>query len=163
MDSVARLYLKRAEDEFLMAGNDMRISTEIGIKDMLGVPREKTFFSSVITHAYYAIFYCAKAYLLSKGIRTRPPEEHRKTYEAFVSFVEGGVLDSELLSIYEDAMLKAETLLEIFFEEKRKRGRFTYNIKSEANLPYARESISNAKKFVSSMKSIMEKGDNPWQ
>lgn len=156
MDSVVSLYLKRAEDEFLMSGNDMRISTEPKLKDMLGIPQEKTFFNSVITHAYYAIFYCAKAYLLSKGISTKPPEEHKKTYEAFAEFVGKGIIGRELLSIYEDAITKAEVLLDIFLTEKRKRGRFTYNIRSEANLPYAKESISNAKKFISSLKVIIE-------
>jgi len=156
MDSLAKLYLKRAEDEFLMSGNDMRISIEPALKDILGILHEKTFFSSVITHAYYSIFYSAKAYLLTKGISTRPPEEHKKTYEAFAEFVNKGVIDRELLLIYEDAMVKAETLLEIFFGEKRKRGRFTYNIRSEANLPYARESVDNAKKFASSLRAIID-------
>ena len=99
MDSLVRLYLKRAEDEFIMSGSDMRISTETSVKEMLGIPQDKTFFSSVITHAYYAIFYCAKAYLLTKGIRTKPPEEHKKTYEAFAEFVNRGIIDRELLSI----------------------------------------------------------------
>ena len=156
MGSEVRLYLIRAEDEFLLSRNDMRISTDSWLKEELGIPKEKTFFSSVITHAYYSIFYCAKAYLLSKGIKTKPPEEHKKTYEGFAEFVKKGVLDKELLSIYEDAIVKAEALLDIFLLEKRKRGFFTYNMKSEANMPYAEESINNARKFISSLKAVIE-------
>jgi uncharacterized protein (UPF0332 family) len=158
MDSGVRVYIKRAEDEFLLSEKDMRISTEENLKGILGIPREKTFFYSVITHAYYAVFYSAKAYLLSKGIKTEPPEEHRKTYEEFEKFVNSGTLDRELLLIYEDAIGKSDSLLSIFSTEKRKRGFFTYNIKSEANLPYARDSVNNARKFVSTIKALIERG-----
>jgi uncharacterized protein (UPF0332 family) len=156
MDSEVRLFLQRAQDEFLLSENDMKISTEENIKDILGIPPRKTFFSSVINHAYYAIFNCAKAYLLSKGIRTKPPKVHKKTYMEFAKFVDSGELDMELLRIYEDVMGKSEVLLDIFFREKRKRGIFTYSIKSEVNLTYARDSISNARKFVSTIMAVLE-------
>lgn len=81
MDSEVNLYLERAEDEFLLAENDMKASTDIKVKEMLGLQKEKTFFHSVIAHAYYAIFYCAKAYLLSKGIKTEAPEEHLMNFQ----------------------------------------------------------------------------------
>src|SRR3989344_2645267 len=149
MDSEVNLYLMRAEDEFLLARKDMQISIEIKIKEILGIQKDKTFFYSVITHAYYAIFYCAKAYLLSKGIKTEVPEEHKKTYNQFSKFVNSGILDKELLKIYESEIIKADSLLKIFKVEKKKRGIFTYNIKSEANIPYAQESLENARKFIS--------------
>ena len=155
MDSEVNLYLIRAEDEFMLAEKDMKISTDIKLKAALGIPKEKTFFYSVITHAYYSIFYSAKAYLLSKGIKTEPPEEHKKTYREFSKFVRNGILDKELLKIYEDAIEKADSLLKIFKLEKKKRGIFTYNIKSEANLPYAKESIDNARKFISMIKIVI--------
>lgn len=156
MDSEVRLYLQRAEDEFLLSEKDMRISIEEKLKEILGIPQRKTFFNSVINHAYYAIFNCAKAYLLSKGVRTKPPKVHKKTYAEFAKFVDSGELDMELLRIYEDVMGKSEVLLDIFFTEKRKRGIFTYNVKSEANLSYARDSVNNARKFVSTITAILE-------
>lgn len=155
MGSEAELYALRAEDEFLLAEKDMLISTDAKVKAELGIPLGKTFFYSVISHAYYSIFYCAKAYLFSKGIKTAPPEEHKKTFDAFKKFVNIGVIDSELLRIYEDAVIKADVLLDIFRLEKKKRGRFTYNLKSEANIPYAKESIENARKFVSNVKALL--------
>ena len=157
MDSEVNLYLLRAEDEFLLAENDMKLSTDFKVKELLGIQKDKTFFHSVITHSYYSIFHCAKAYLLSKGIKTRVPDEHKKTYYEFAKFVENGILDKELLQIYTEEIEKADYLLRILKLEKKKRGFFTYNIKSEANIPYANESIENARKFVSIIKKILER------
>jgi hypothetical protein len=69
-------------------------------------------------------------------------------------FVKDGMLNYELLKIYEHEIIKADALLQIFKLEKGKRGNFIYNIKSEANLPYAKESIENAKKFISIIKGL---------
>jgi uncharacterized protein (UPF0332 family) len=101
----------------------------------------------VISHAYFSIFYSAKAYLISKGIKTSAPEEHKKTYEEFKRLVDEKIVDRELLELYDDAIMKAESLLEIFHSEKKKRGHFTYNVQSEANKPYAEKSVANAKKI----------------
>jgi putative endonuclease len=125
----------------LLANTNFNISTEIELKDILSIPHEKTFFNDVISQAYYSIFYAAKAYLLNNGIKTMPPEEHKKTYKSFKKFVQSGKIDKELLEIYETESEKAEVLLKILFEEKRKRGIFTYNVKSEANIPSTKESI----------------------
>ena len=78
-----------------------------------------TFYSAVISHAYYCIFYSAKAYLLKKGIKINAPEEHRKTYEAFKELTDKGELDVELLKLYEKMLVKADTLLGIFRIEKK--------------------------------------------
>ncbi|MBS3140637.1 hypothetical protein J4405_00660 [Candidatus Woesearchaeota archaeon] len=156
MDSEVELYLIRAEDEFLLAEKDFQMSTDEKIKEILGILKEKTFFYSTITHAYYSIFYAAKSYLLSKNIKTEAPEEHKKTYDEFSKFVKNGVLDRELLRIYDEELMKSDSLLKIFRIEKKKRGYFTYNIKSEANLPYAKESIDNARVFISKIKVIVK-------
>lgn len=83
------------------------------------------------------------------------PEEHKKTYEEFQRIVLSGELDASLLYLYEAEIIKAEALLNIFFQEKKKRGIFTYNVQSEANIPYAQESLRNSKKFVSLIKAII--------
>jgi uncharacterized protein (UPF0332 family) len=155
MDSEVNLYLLRAEDEFLLSQKDLQISTDDKAKDFLGIPKDKTFYYSVISHAYYSIFYAAKAYLLNKGIKTKVPNEHKKTFKEFKKFVKEGILDKELLEIYETEIIKADFLLKIFQSEKKKRGTFTYQMKSEANLPFARESIENARKFISNIKVII--------
>ncbi|MFH1365756.1 MAG: HEPN domain-containing protein [archaeon] len=155
MDSEVNLYLLRAEDEFLLSQKDLQVSTDDKTKDFLGIPKDKTFYYSVISHAYYSIFYAAKAYLLTKGIKTKVPNEHKKTFKEFEKLVKEGVLDKELLKIYEAEIIKADFLLKIFQSEKKKRGTFTYQIKSEANLPFAEESIDNARKFISNIKAIV--------
>lgn len=155
MDSEAKLYLERAENKLLLAKTNFDISIEKTIKEFLNIPKDKTFFNDVISDAYYAIFYATNSYLITKGVKTSPPEEHKKTYDYFLEFVKSGELNKELLEIYETESSKAESLLKIFFDEKRKRGIFTYNIKSEANIPFATESINNARKFVSAINSLI--------
>jgi len=129
MVSEAKLYLQRSEDEILLSKKDLDLSIDKETKEFLGIPEKKTFYYSVISHAYYSIFYAAKSYLFLKGIITQAPDEHQKTYEKFKTFVEKGILDNELLRIYENEISKAESLSNIFFLERDKRGRFTYNIK----------------------------------
>jgi len=85
--------------------------------------------------------------ILAKGIKTKPPEEHRKTFEEFSHFVENGVLDVELLRIYKSMIIKADTLLGIFGAEKEKRGRFTYRKMPQANREPAKESAGNGEFF----------------
>ncbi len=157
MVSEINLYLKRAEDKVLLAKTVFEISTKNETKKFLGLSQDKTFFNDIISLSYYSIFYSAKAYLISKGIKTGPPEEHRKTYEEFARFVKIGILDKELMDIYENAVAEAEILLNIFFLGKRDRGRFTYNVNSNANLPFAKDSIENAKKFTRDLTTIIKR------
>ena len=99
MDSEAELLLLRSEDEILLAVTEMKLSTEKEAKESLGIQHNKTFFHSVISHSYYAIFYSAKAYLLSKGIKTKTPNEHIKTYLELKKLVKEGIFSKELLDM----------------------------------------------------------------
>lgn len=155
MGSLADAYLARAGNELILAKINLEISTNDKYKEIFMIEKTRTFFNDVISQVYYSIFYAAKAFLLSKNIETKPPEEHKKTYEEFKKFVVNGEINKILLEIYETETIKAESLLKIFFSEKKKRGEFTYNLKSEANLPYANESLENAKKFISLIKAII--------
>lgn len=156
MDSEWKIYLIRAENNLVLAKANFDISIKNELKNMLGIALDKTFFNDVISESYYSIFYSAKAYLLFNKIKTSPPEEHKKTYDEFKKLVESGKIDKELLKIYDAEAEKAEALLKIFFDEKRKRGNFTYHIKSEANIPKAEESINNARKFAKTIKRLLE-------
>ncbi|MGE0792886.1 MAG: HEPN domain-containing protein [Candidatus Woesearchaeota archaeon] len=118
--------------------------------------KEDTYYSAVISHTYYSIFYATKAYLLSKNIKTKMPNEHKKTYEEFSKFVESGELDIELLKIYKEILIRADNLLGIFKIEKIKRGDFTYKRISQANKEPAEKSIKNAKIFFKHIFSILE-------
>ncbi|MDO8480823.1 MAG: HEPN domain-containing protein [Nanoarchaeota archaeon] len=156
MDS--NLSIHRAENEYKLAGIIFKISENPELQTKtFGIRDPETYFSAVISHSYYSIFFAAKAYLLKKGIAVVAPEEHRKAYEAFKGFVDSGELDVELLKIYQQALVRAEVLLGIFKEEKKKRGTFTYRILPQANREPARESMEHAKIFLNAMQAVCEK------
>jgi uncharacterized protein (UPF0332 family) len=154
MDPLIKLYFERAENEIVLSEMIFKVSSDEKQKEFLKIGKDFTFYSAVINHSYYSIFYCAKAYLLSKGIKVKMPKEHKNAYRAFANFVKRGIVDKELLKIYEDAMIKADSLLQIFKAEKGKRGLFTYEKLPQANKQPAFESLENAKKFFKSVYNI---------
>ena len=158
MDSDIKLLLERAENELDLAKVIFTTTEDKSIQTgVFHLSKIQTFYSSVISHSYYCIFYSAKAYLLMKGIKTEAPEVHKKTFEGFKKFVNEGVVSEELLKIYEDVLIKAETLLGIFKSEKKKRGEFTYQKIAQANREPANQSLENAKTFFSNILRICSK------
>lgn len=158
MDSMVEIFLDRANNELLGAESFKKLSEDVNAKKEFALPETITFYSSVISHSYYAIFYAAKAILLTKGIKTSSPEIHKKTYEEFErQFVSTGILDVKLLDIYKKMVVKADELLEIFKDEKWKRGNFTYRTIPQANKEPAEESIRNAKTFVANIASVIRR------
>ncbi len=152
MGSLTNIYLERSENEIFAAGSLKKLSNDLKAKQGFELPAGITFYSAVISHSYYAIFYAAKAMLLTKGIKTESPEIHRKTIEAFEThLVRTGILGVKLLRIYRTAAIQADSLLEIFKEEKWKRGNFTYRTIPQANEKPAEDSLKNAKTFVSNI------------
>ena len=124
--------------------------------DSFKLEKEFTFYSSVISHAYYTIFYAAKAILMEQGVGTDAPEVHKKTLEAFEThLVKTGKLDIKLLRIYRKIVVRADALLEIFSSEKRKRGEFTYQKLPQANREPAQESLENALFFFKHIHTIV--------
>jgi len=161
MDLMISVYLKRAENEFLTAEKLKEMSESDKVRAFMEIPQEMTFYSAVISHAYYSIFYSAKAILLTKKIKTSSPEVHRKTFDAFKEqFVDTGILDVKLLEIYKRMVVRADELLEIFREEKRKRGDFTYKTIPQANQAPAEDSLNNSKTFLSNIKKVIEKNNH---
>ena len=79
MDSMVEIFLERADNEILVAESLKTLSGEVNIKEEFKLPSKITFYSAVISHSYYAIFYSAKAILLTKNINTSAPEVHKKT------------------------------------------------------------------------------------
>lgn len=149
MDSKADMYFKRAKTELETAEILDKLSENKELKQNFVISPESTYYSGVISHAYYSIFYSAKAMLLTKNIETEAPEVHKKTLDAFKKeFIDTGLLDAKLLVIYKQMIVRAESLLEIFRVEKKKRGDFTYNTIPQANQEPAEESVKNAKEFI---------------
>ena len=158
MDSLSKLYMERSENELRLAKALLMLSEDEIIKKQLQAEPADTFYSAVISHAYYAIFYATKALLLTKGIDPKPPEIHKRTYEEFKKeFVDTGILDVELLKIYNEMIVTADELLNIFEREKWKRGHFTYRTIPQANQPFANESVEHARKFLQNIFAIMKK------
>lgn len=141
MDLEVRLYAERAENEMRLANAIFILSENKNIKSMLKANENDTFYSAVISHAYYSI----------------PPDVHKRTYEEFKkNFVDTGILDVELLKIYKTMIVRADELLFLLERERKKRGQFTYHTIAQANIPYAEESIRNARKFVENIVEVMK-------
>lgn len=157
MDSKVKLYLERAENELRLAKAIFNLSEKENLKIELEANPNDTFYSGVISHAYYAIFYSAKAYLVFKRIKIPEQGQHQAVYYIFKKFVKKGIVEEELLEIYEDVKIMAETLLEIFEIEEEKRASFTYKTTAQANIEPAKESIQNTIKFLSNIKKVLEK------
>lgn len=155
MDSLTNIYFERSENEIFAAESLKKLSEDKKTKQDFELPSDMTFYSSVISHSYYAIFYAAKAILLTIGVKTESPEIHRKTFEEFEEhLVITGMLDVKLLKIYKTMVMRADSLLEIFKDEKWKRGNFTYRTLPQANKGPAENSLKNAKIFVSNILKI---------
>lgn len=158
MDSMVEVYSKRADNELLAANSLKKLSESPESKRDFSLPEDITFYSAVISHSYYSIFYAAKAILLTKGITTHSPEIHKRTFDEFKkNFVDTGILDLKLLEIYMKMVVRADELLEIFREEKSKRGRFTYSTIPQANSEPADDSLKNARIFVYNIAQIIRK------
>lgn len=157
MSDDAELYLQRAENELIAAQMLFEVSSNpILQKEQFKLEKEFTFYSTVISHSYYSIFYSAKAILIKNDIKTEAPEVHKKTLEAFEKdLVNSGKLDIELLNIYQKMIVRADALLGIFFMEKRKRGEFTYQTLPQANKEPAEESLKNALFFFKNINKIL--------
>ncbi len=157
MDLTTKNFLDRSENELIIAETLRDISNDSKKKEFLKIPLEISFYSAVISHSYYAIFYSAKAILLTKDIKTTFPEVHKKTYDEFDNnFVKTGIIDVKLLEIYQKMIIRADHLLEIFKDLKFKRGLFTYQTISQANKEYAEDSLKNAKLFVNNITKIVK-------
>ena len=98
MDSKAEMYLKRARTEIDSAVILFQASEDRKLKEDLQVHEDSTFYSGVIAHAYYSIFYTVKALLLTANIETEAPEVHKKTFDNFKKvFIDTGLLDAKFL------------------------------------------------------------------
>jgi len=157
MDFEHKIYLERAQNEMNLSKMIQKISDDKDLQISVFGVKEDTYYSATISHAYYSIFYAAKAYLFLKGTKTNAPEEHKKTFDAFSKLVDEGIIDGELLKIYQNILIKADTLLHIFELEKGKRGRFTYKRIPQANQEPAQESIKNAQFFYTNIFELCEK------
>lgn len=155
MDSKYKIFIERSLNELNLAKIIFFISENNNIQSSFPVTKTDTYFSAVISHSYYSIFYAAKSYLINKGIEISAPEEHKKTYNELKELSVKGIIDNELLRIYEDVLIQANSLLKIFKIEKAKRGDFTYKTLNQANVEPAKQSLINAEIFFKHMNLLV--------
>ena len=156
MDSRVSLWLDRASNELSAAQALHRISQDAVLKKELVLPAPTTFYSSVIGHAYYAIFYAARAALLTQKVEIRPPDIHNKVYNQFrQAFFDTGKLDKHLLTSYTSVLVRAADLLNVMKVEKKKRGDFIYETAPQANKDPAEDSLTNANLFISHIRTFI--------
>ncbi|MBI2151265.1 HEPN domain-containing protein [Candidatus Woesearchaeota archaeon] len=77
------LNFSKAENELKHAEAAFKISFNDSIKKELELLETDTFYSGVISHAYYAIFFAAKALLIKEKVITKSPNIHKATLDAF--------------------------------------------------------------------------------
>ena len=158
MKDTAKLYIQRAENEFVVAQMLFNISADERLqREQFKLEKDFTFYSSAISHSYYCIFYSARAILEENNIKVESREIHKKTLIAFQNnLVRTGKLDVKLLQIYKKIVIRADELLGILSAEKRKRGEFTYQKLPQANKEPADESIANASVFFKTINRILK-------
>ncbi len=158
-NSIVQSHLKwqKAVHDLSLAEGLLKISTDKKIKDSLDYPDDTTFYDWVIVSSYYSIFHATQALLGIKKIKITGRLHHATMIAFAKQFIINNELAEELFLIYEDAEQKARDLLDIFEEEKTKRGLFQYHRLSRNNLQPAKESIENAKAFLNAVQEILAK------
>ena len=158
MDSTIKNYIERSDNEIIIAVSLLRLSEDKDAKKYFNIDDWQTFYSAVISHSYYSIFYAAKAILLTKGIKTFAPDVHNNTIASFKeNLVDTGILDVKLLEIYSKLVVRADELLGIFAREKSKRGDFTYKTLPQAHKIPSDDSLKNAQIFNMNIKKVINK------
>lgn len=151
---LVHLKFSKAENDLILS----KILFDISTKNP-EISGKRTFFDWVVVSSYFSIFNSAQALLGLKQIKI-VERRHYATLIAFAKhFISTKELEDELFLIYENAEIKAQELLDIFEEEKTKRGIFQYNRLSRDNVEPAKESIENATKFVETIRLILTKNN----
>jgi uncharacterized protein (UPF0332 family) len=161
-----KFFLDNAENSLDSAKLLFNVSTNDSIKNDLGFP-DFNGFLWVINSSYYSMFYMARALLEKNGIKIkRDFSIHSITFDSLVYyFYLTGKLQKKLIEDLEEAREeaseilgneKAKQLIEDYFHEKRKRGRFTYEMGTIAMRNKAETSLKRAKLFNEEIRKIIE-------
>jgi uncharacterized protein (UPF0332 family) len=121
----------------------------------------------VINTGYYSMFYMARALLESEGIKIKTDNSiHLVTFNALVYyFYLTGKIQKNLIEEFKEAgeeaaetlgKDKAKTLIEDYFYEKDKRGRFTYEMGEIAIKNKAETSLKRAINFNEEIRKIID-------
>jgi len=158
-------FMKNARDSLDTAGLLYDVSTSEELRERTGYP-DFNGFLWVINSSYYSMFYMARALLESDGIRVRTQMSvHAVVFDTLVQyFYCTGKLERTFVQDLEDAKndsaellgrVKAKELIDDYYHEKRKRGRFTYELGITAMRNKARTSLERAKRFNEEVRKMV--------
>ncbi len=114
----------------------------------------------VIVISYYSMYYIANAVLYKMGYKVGEKISHKVTADALIVFVRKKLAGS-LLESYEEireealAGIRADSLLESFDFERKKRGLIQYQTKEVEKHSKAKTSLERAKEFMFEMEKLL--------
>ena len=164
------------EIEFFIGNSQKSLSTAQLLYDVsTNIKMQETYnqkdfdgFLWVINTSYYSMFYITRAILEKDGIKLKGDLSiHMLTFDALAHyFYFTGKLQKQLMEAYAEAEKeasellgkeKAHTLVEDYFNEKEKRGRFTYHMGEKALQSKAKTSLDRAKNFFEEIRTLIVK------
>ncbi|HLC57717.1 MAG TPA: hypothetical protein VJH95_04045 [Candidatus Nanoarchaeia archaeon] len=120
----------------------------------------------IIVTAYYSMFYIANAVLYKLGYKVGDKIAHKITNDALIVFVRNKLKQSlieDYEEVKEEALLlarnKAESLIEDFELERKKRGFIQYQTKEVEKGSKAETSLKRAKQFLFEMNALLSEKD----
>ncbi len=141
---------------FHVLKNNAKESLEVA--DMLA--KENVSDLWVIVTSYYSMYYSANAVLYKLGYKVGDKISHKVTADSLIVYVRKKLKDA-LLEEYEEAQsealagIKADTLLEGFDFERRKRSVIQYETKEFEKHSKAKTSLQRAKTFLFEMEKLL--------
>ncbi|MEK6952378.1 MAG: hypothetical protein AABX29_05155 [Nanoarchaeota archaeon] len=140
-------------------------STNQRLKHSLGFPEFNSFLW-VVNSSYYSMFYMARALFEKNGIKIKTElSVHEVTFNALVYyFYLTRKLEKSIVESFQEASEeakdilgkeKAKVLIEDYYSEKDKRGRFTYEMGEVAMRNKAQTSLERAKRFNEEIRKLL--------
>ena len=164
------VYLQNAERSFATASLLLSVSDSPELKKTNKMEPEFETYVWVLVASYYSMFYAANALLAKIGLKTAEKMAHKVTSDALVVyFILNNKLAKSLYESYRESMsqamdltkqdmetfiIKAEKLASSLEDERRKRGKFQYNMKIEMKRSKAFTSMERAREFLSEIRIL---------
>ncbi|MCX6816054.1 MAG: hypothetical protein NT120_04350 [Candidatus Aenigmarchaeota archaeon] len=167
------IYMQNAERSFATASLLLDISDSSELKKANKMEPDFETYIWVLVASYYSMFYAANALLAKSGLRTSEKIAHKATSDALVVyFILNNKLAKSMYESYQESMSiamdltkqdmetfmkKAESLASALEDERRKRGKFQYNMKLEMKRSKAVTSLERAREFIKEIRTLVRK------
>lgn len=165
-------FLEHAQKSLRTGAVIFDVSTDEKTKETLGVERNFESHLWVIVTSYYSMFYAALALLANEGIKTGGQIVHKVVADALIHFFIQNKRLAKMLEAYEEAKdtslnligreelmkrveEKADELVVAYERERKKRGKFQYDVGEMAKRGFAETSLRRARDFVSETRKIL--------